>query len=55
MKLMGARSAGRSADCNDFILTACVDNLMWGSLACYNLDVGREMRAMGCKARLGGE
>jgi hypothetical protein len=27
-------------------------NIMWGNLACYNLDVDGEMRAMGCKARI---
>jgi hypothetical protein len=27
---MGARSAGCSTACNDFILTACVHNMTWG-------------------------
>jgi hypothetical protein len=42
----GARSAGRGAACNDFILTACVCNLMmWGDLASCNY-LGREIAAM---------
>ncbi len=33
-------------------LTACVRNMTWGGLAHYNLDVGREMAATGCMARI---
>ncbi len=46
-----ARSAGRSVACNDFIPTACIHNMMWGGPGMYNLDVGREMAAMGRMAR----
>ncbi len=48
MKWTGAKSAG----CNDFILTACVHNMTWGDLAHYNLDVGRDIAAMGRLARI---
>ncbi len=52
MKRAGARSAGHSTACNDFILTACVRNMTWGDLAHYNLDVGGEMVATGYVARI---
>jgi hypothetical protein len=50
---MGARSAGRSAACNDFIPTACVRNMTtWGGPGTLNLDVGREIATTGCVARI---
>ncbi len=53
MKQTGARSAGRSAACNGFILTACVRNMMtWGGIWHINLDVGREIAATGHVARI---
>jgi hypothetical protein len=52
LKRTGARSAGRSVDSNDFILTACIRNMMWVGPGRYNLDVGREMAALGLVARM---
>jgi F420-dependent methylenetetrahydromethanopterin dehydrogenase len=37
---------------NDFIPTAFMHNMTWGDMACYNLDVSREMAATGCMARI---
>jgi hypothetical protein len=52
LKWKGAKSAGHSATCNDFIVTACMHNMTCGDLACYNLDVGGEMATKGWVARI---
>ncbi len=53
MKRTGAKSAGCYATCAEFISTACVHNMtMWGDLAYYNLDVGREIGARGRMASI---
>jgi hypothetical protein len=53
LKRTGARSAGRSAACNDFIPTACVSNMRtWGGgLACL-LGHGRREAATDRVARI---
>jgi hypothetical protein len=52
MKQMGARSEGRSAACDDFILTACMRNMRtWGDLARYS-GRGRREAATGLMARI---
>ncbi len=40
-KWMGARSAGHTAACNNFIPTAYMHSMTWGDLACYNPDMDR--------------
>jgi hypothetical protein len=52
LKQTGARSAGYSAVCNDFILFACILIIPWGDLECYNLDIDGKMMAMGHVARI---
>ncbi len=54
LKRTGARSAGRSAACNDFIPTACVRNMMtWGGPGMvHNLDVGGEIVTTGRTAKI---
>ncbi len=49
---MGARLAGHSPACCDLIPTANVHSMTCGDLARYNLDVGREMAAMGSMVRI---
>ncbi len=49
----GARSAGHSAACNDFNLTARVCNMTtWGGTWRVNLDVGGEIATTGRVARI---
>ncbi len=53
LKQAAARSAGCSVACNDFIPTAYVRNMMMcGGTWYFNLDVGGEMVATGCVARI---
>ncbi len=37
---------------DDFILTACMCSVIKRDLACYNLDMGREIVAMGHRGKI---
>jgi hypothetical protein len=53
LKRTGARSAGRTAACNDFILTACVCNMtMWGEPGMLSWTWAESEIAMGCVAKI---
>jgi hypothetical protein len=52
LKWTSVKSAGHSVVCNDFILTACVRNMLWGDMAHYKVDVGREKAATKHVARI---
>jgi hypothetical protein len=50
---MGARSAGSSAACNDFIPTACMRKMTtWGGPGMLKLDGGGEIVTTGGVARI---
>jgi hypothetical protein len=55
LKQTGARSAGRSAAWNDFILTACMHNMTWGGPGTQQSGCGRRDGSQGPRGEdLGG-
>jgi hypothetical protein len=53
MKQTGARSAGHTEACNDFISTACVHNMMtWGEPGTLSWTWAESETAMGCVAKI---
>jgi hypothetical protein len=52
LKLMGARTAGRTAACNYFILTACVHNMTWGEPGTLSWTWAESETATGCVASI---